>query len=178
MDSEDWALIRDLAKQTHKERVAETPNRVKYAEQKFKENGFQFKLKNTSIGHFHVFDKDGNLFQFWASTGKIYYDKKTKDAKGFDKNSSEFRGIDKLIKLMNEEKKYAGPITNVFCGETKIGETDSFPASLYTKEYVEQTLEKVRVQIQLAAALQNDNEKVTLSAVENIIDTIMSEVRR
>lgn len=176
MDAGYFEVIKELAKQTHKERVAETPKRIEYVSKLFSEKGFEYKLKNKETGHFHVFDKDNNLFQFWCSTGKIYYDKKVKDAKGFDKNSSEFRGIDKLIKLMNEEKKYAGPITDVFCGETKIGETDNFPASLYTKEYVEQTLEKVRVQIQLAAALQNDNEKVTLSAVENIINTIMNEV--
>lgn len=78
------------AKQMHDERVAKTPDRVKYAIQQFEANGIEYVLKNASIGHFHCRRKsDGTLFQFWAGTGKIY---------GFTR----LRGIHALIGLLNK----------------------------------------------------------------------------
>lgn len=103
-DSDKWWLtLRELAEQSHKERVAKTPERIEYAIKRFDEEGITYKLKNKSIGHFHILDKDGNLFQFWASTGKIYFDKKTKDARGFKSFYKELRGIESCIKLLKGE---------------------------------------------------------------------------
>lgn len=90
-DDDNWyGVYRDLAKQSHDERVAKTPDRIAYAEQQFKAAGVEYYLKNASIGHFHCCRKsDGQLFQFWAGTGKIM---------GYDK----CRGIHALIKLLTK----------------------------------------------------------------------------
>ena len=86
MRDEVWDALRDHAKQNHKERVAKNPERVAYAEQMFKEHNVRFSLKNADIGHFHAWDKNGNLRQFWASTGKIL--------------GSSRRGIHNFIKIL------------------------------------------------------------------------------
>lgn len=99
-DDIDWSLIREQAKQSHDERVAKTPERIEYAINRFKQEGLQYSLKSKSNGHFHVFDSAGNLFQFWASTGKIYFDKKTKDARGFTEFYDNYRGIENCIKIV------------------------------------------------------------------------------
>ena len=75
------------AEEKHKERVAKTADRIKYAIRLFEENNIEYTLKNEQTGHFHCRRKsDDKLFQFWAGTGKIL---------GYEK-----RGIHSLIKLL------------------------------------------------------------------------------
>lgn len=71
MSREDFEGIKDHAKRIHAERVAKTPERIAYAIEQFEKNGIRYLLKNAETGHFHLFDKNGRLIQFWASTGKI-----------------------------------------------------------------------------------------------------------
>lgn len=79
-----------IARELHKERVAKTPDRIKYAIHQLEANGISYELKNTDIGHFHCRRKsDGSLVQFWAGTGKIL---------GYDRK----RGIHALIRLLNK----------------------------------------------------------------------------
>lgn len=83
------------AKEKHKERVAKTPQRVKYAVERLKENGIDFEVKNEYTGHFHCWRKsDNKLFQFFAGTGKIM---------GYDR----IRGIHSLIRLLKKGEKNA-----------------------------------------------------------------------
>lgn len=54
------------------DKVARNEQRSNYAIKQFKNNDIKFILKNSKIGHFHVFRKcDNQLFQFWSGTGKI-----------------------------------------------------------------------------------------------------------
>lgn len=65
-------------------------------------------VKNHQIGHFHVWDSYGNLFQFWASTGKIWFDKKVKDARKFNSFYEDWRGIEDcitIVKYIKDTKK-------------------------------------------------------------------------
>lgn len=60
------------AKEKHDERVAKNSDRIQYAIEQFEKNNIEYRLLNTSTGHFHCWRKsDGRLFQFWAGTGKI-----------------------------------------------------------------------------------------------------------
>lgn len=99
----EMELLKDIAKQKHAERVAKTPQRIEYAKQQFERNGIKYVLKNSENGHFHCFDKNGNLIQFWCSTGKVYYNYKTAQKNGV-KTKCQIRGIRNLIKLMVEVK--------------------------------------------------------------------------
>lgn len=104
-DEDKWYLVlRELAKKNHQERVAKTPDRIEYAIKRFKNEGLKFTLKNSTIGHFHCFDKEGNLFQFWASTGKIYFDNKTRKARDFKFALERYMGIENCIKIIKGEK--------------------------------------------------------------------------
>ena len=105
MSAEDFEGIKELAKKNHIERVAKTPQRVEYAKKRFDEEGIKWVLKNKSIGHFHIIDEYGNLFQYWAGTGKIWFDKKTKDARHFNTFYQDFRGIEDCIKVVKYIKK-------------------------------------------------------------------------
>ena len=72
MSAEDYEVIKALAKDNHRKRVAENPQRIKYAIEQFDKNGIRYSLKNEQIGHFHCWRKsDNKLFNFYASTGKI-----------------------------------------------------------------------------------------------------------
>lgn len=72
MSREDFEGIRQYAKEQHDKRVAENPNRIKYAIEQFEKNGIEYCLKNEQIGHFHCRRaSDNKLFQFYAGTGKI-----------------------------------------------------------------------------------------------------------
>ena len=77
----EMEALKEIAKQKHQERVAKTPDRIEYAIQRFEKEGIKYVLKNKIIGHFHLRDSQNNLFQFWASTGKILFDKNTKELK-------------------------------------------------------------------------------------------------
>lgn len=78
------------AKQMHDERVAKTPDRVKYAIRQFEANNIEYTLKNVTTGHFHCRRKsDDALIQFWAGTGKIL-------------GQTNLRGIHALIGLLNK----------------------------------------------------------------------------
>jgi hypothetical protein len=90
LSAEDFEGIKEHAKQVHSERVAKNPDRVEYAIKQFEENNIEYTLKNPSNGHFHAWDMDGNLHQFWASTGKIM--------------DSEKRGIHNFIKILKMEE--------------------------------------------------------------------------
>lgn len=104
MSAEDWEGIRELAKQNHAERVAKTPDRIEYAKKQFENNNIDYTLKNSINGHFHCFDLQGNLFQFWASTGKIWYDRKTELQRKLKRSCREWRGIHNIIKLLKGAK--------------------------------------------------------------------------
>ena len=72
MSREDFEAIATHAKEVHARRVADTPRRVRFAMDSFEEHGIRYELKNEATGHFHCWRKtDGQLFQFWAGTGKI-----------------------------------------------------------------------------------------------------------
>lgn len=78
------------AQELHRQRVAQNPDRIAYAEQKLMGAGIPYRLKNRQTGHFHCWRKsDGKLFQFYASTGKI-------------QGHNRARGIDALIKILEE----------------------------------------------------------------------------
>ena len=104
MSAEDFEGIKELAKKHHTERVAKTPQRIEYAIQRFSNENIPYILKNEQTGHFHLFDSKGNLFQFWASTGKIWFDKKTKNARGFKYDAEHSRGIESCIKIIKQWK--------------------------------------------------------------------------
>lgn len=99
-DENEWKALREFSKENHRKRVEKTPGRIEYAIKRFNEEGISWVLKNKSIGHFHLFDKYGNLFQFWASTGKIYFDQKTKLARKFTSFKKDCRGIESCIKIV------------------------------------------------------------------------------
>lgn len=87
---EVYKEVNKVARELHKERVEQTPERIQYAISRFEECNIQYELKNASIGHFHVKRKsDGKLFQFYAGTGKI---------QGYTRQ----RGIHSLIKIVND----------------------------------------------------------------------------
>ena len=96
----EMQALKEIAKQKHTQRVAKTPDRIEYAKQQFEKNNIAYTVKNSSNGHIHCFDYQGNLFQFWASTGKIMYDYKVEQKRKFDKNCRNLRGINNLIKLL------------------------------------------------------------------------------
>ena len=93
-------LLSAMAKFNHQERVAKTSDRIEYAMKRFEDEGIKYNLKSRSIGHFHIWDSQGNLFQFWAGTGKIWFDKKTKDARGFKSFYEDYRGIENCIRIV------------------------------------------------------------------------------
>ena len=89
MSREDFEGIREYAKEQHRKRVAENPNRIKYAIEQFEKHNIEYSLKNEETGHFHCRRKiDNKLFQFYAGTGKIM---------GFANK----RGIHNLIRILN-----------------------------------------------------------------------------
>lgn len=96
----EMEALREIAKQKYAERVAKTPDRIEYAKQQFEKNKIAYIVKNNSNGHIHCFDYQGNLFQFWASTGKIMYDYKVGQKRKLNKNCRNLRGINNLIKLL------------------------------------------------------------------------------
>ena len=64
--------------------------RIQYAIRELEKNNIEFVLKNEANGHFHCHrQKDGQLFQFWAGTGKIL---------GYNN----FVGVSALIHLLKE----------------------------------------------------------------------------
>ena len=99
----EMELLKENAKQRHNIRVAKTPQRIEYTKQQLENNKIRYLLKNSENGHFHCFDKNGNLVQFWCSTGKIYYDYKTAQKMGL-KVRCQLRGIQNLIKVIKEAK--------------------------------------------------------------------------
>lgn len=91
MGREDYEGLKEYAKQQHDERVAKTPDRIRYAIQQFEKNNIEYELKNEQIGHFHCRRKcDDKLFQFYAGTGKIQGENR--------------RGIHNLIKILTKSK--------------------------------------------------------------------------
>ena len=92
--------LKEMAKQAHAERVAKTPDRIEYAKQQFEKNKIVYTVKNYLNGHIHCFDYEGNLFQFWASTGKIMYDYKVGQKRKLKRSCREWRGVHNLIKLL------------------------------------------------------------------------------
>ena len=93
MSREDFEGIKQYAKEQHDKRVADNPNRIKYAIEQFEKHNIEYSLKNETIGHFHCRRKcDDKLFQFYAGTGKI---------QGYENK----RGIHALIRLLESEVK-------------------------------------------------------------------------
>lgn len=101
----EMQLLNAMAKFNHQQRVAKTPERIEYAKQQFQQNNIPFILKNNLNGHFQCFDYQGNLFQFWCSTGKIYYDKNVEQKRNLKQYCRDWRGIKSLIKLLNGKDK-------------------------------------------------------------------------
>lgn len=78
------------AEEKYRERVAKTPERIKYAIRQFEENGLNYSLKNEKTGHFHCWrETDNRLFQFYAGTGKIV--------------GRNIRGIRSLVRILKGE---------------------------------------------------------------------------
>ena len=101
----EMEALKEMAKQAHAERVAKTPDRIEYAKQQFEKNKIVYIVKNYSNGHIHCFDYEGNLFQFWASTGKIMYDYKVGQKRKLKRSCREWRGIHNLIKLLIHKER-------------------------------------------------------------------------
>ena len=92
MSTEDFESIKQHAKELHDKRVADNPNRIKYAIEQFEKHNIEYYLKNETTGHFHCRRKcDDKLFQFYAGTGKIM---------GFENK----RGIHALIKMLIKQE--------------------------------------------------------------------------
>ena len=92
MRREDFEAIARNAKANHDRRVADNPNRIRYAIEQFEKHNIEYVLKNEQTGHFHCRRKsDDKLFQFYAGTGKIM---------GFENK----RGIHILIKMLDDVK--------------------------------------------------------------------------
>lgn len=89
MRDELYDGLKAIAKQNHRERVAKNPERIAYAIEQFEAKGIRYALKNSEIGHFHAWDANGQLRQFWASTGKIL--------------GSNRRGVHNFIKIIKGE---------------------------------------------------------------------------
>jgi hypothetical protein len=90
MSREDFEGIKQHAREQHEKRIADNPNRIRYAIEQFQKHNIEYTLKNEQTGHFHCRRKsDDKLFQFWAGTGKII---------GYENK----RGIHTLIKLLEE----------------------------------------------------------------------------
>ena len=70
--------------------VLATHELVDEAIERFDHYGFPYEVKSYDIGHIHVWDLEGNRYQFWAGTGKIL---------GY-----RIYGIDALIRLLNGEE--------------------------------------------------------------------------
>jgi hypothetical protein len=90
MSREDFEGIKQHAREQHEKRIADNPNRIRYAIEQFQKHNIEYVLKNETTGHFHCRRKsDDQLFQFYAGTGKIM--------------GQEYkRGIHALIKLLEE----------------------------------------------------------------------------
>lgn len=78
----------DMLKAQHKNRVSKTPERLAYAVNQFEKYGIDYAVKNEETGHIHCKDETGQLYQYWAGTGKIM--------------GSEARGIQALINELNK----------------------------------------------------------------------------
>ena len=92
MSREDFDPIREHAKERHRQRVADTPNRVAYAKERLEENGIEYRVLNENIGHMRAYRKsDGRSFDFWAGTGKI--------------GKTSQRGIKALVRICSREYK-------------------------------------------------------------------------
>jgi hypothetical protein len=91
MDTFDMGY-HEYAKEQHKKRVADNPNRIDYAIEQFEKHCIEYTLKNETTGHFHCRRKsDDKLFQFYAGTGKIM---------GYENK----RGIHTLIRMLDDVK--------------------------------------------------------------------------
>ena len=92
MDTFDMGY-HEYAKEQHKKRVADNPNRVQYAIEQFEKNNIEYELKNATTGHFHCRRKsDDKLFQFYAGTGKVM---------GYNN----IRGVHALISILDDIRK-------------------------------------------------------------------------
>lgn len=101
----EMELLSAMAKFNHQERVAKTPDRIEYVKEQLAKNNISYILKNRANGHFHCFDYQGNLFQFWCSTGKIFYDKKVEQKRNLNRGCREWRGVKSLINLLSYKEK-------------------------------------------------------------------------
>lgn len=129
-DREYWDIMKGLSKEEHDKRVADTPRRIEYCQKRFKEENITFILKNKSIGHFHLFDSRKNLFQFWASTGKIYADRQKLVKMGivFDGEGRGIEKVIKLIKLSNSKVEKSQPLVEKKLDRLVIGNIEVIDA--------------------------------------------------
>ena len=105
-DDNEWSALREFAKRNHDERVVKTPQRIEFAEKLFNERNIKYVIKNKAIGHFHLFSIDGDLVQFWCSTGKIMFDKKVREKYNLKLSMTDWRGVHnaaKIIGIINNE---------------------------------------------------------------------------
>lgn len=90
MAREDFEGIAELARQNHKERVAKNPSRMEYAINQLEKAGVEYRVCSEANCHIQARrQKDDELINFWAGTGKI---------QGY----TNLRGIHNLIKLCKE----------------------------------------------------------------------------
>ena len=78
-------------KEMHKQRVAQTPQRLEYAVKLLTESGVSFKVCNETTGQINCYLDNGKCLTFYAGTGKI---------QGY-KN---LRGIHSFVKLCKGQK--------------------------------------------------------------------------
>ena len=90
MSAEDFEGIKQLARANHAERVAKTPQRLRYAVEQLDKHCVTYKVCNEATGQINCYFANGNMLTFYAGTGKI---------KGHEQ-----RGIVNFLKLCDKEK--------------------------------------------------------------------------
>ena len=79
-------MSKGLSKRLH--RKLKRDKNIELAVKTFEEKGFRYRLCCKDNGHFHVWNSNGKLFQYWASTGTIM--------------GRIEKGLDNLISMLNE----------------------------------------------------------------------------
>ena len=85
-----------LKEQAQEKRLNCFGDRLKYAEEQFKQNNIPYKLCNESIGHFNLYKDKKVVMSFWSYTGKCYI-----PSTGFSDNIGIKNCINKYKKLFS-----------------------------------------------------------------------------
>ena len=93
-----WRAISPILKeQNQQERIEHYDERIEYAIKQFKENNIDYKLCNTSNGHFNLYKDKKVVMSFWSWTGKCYI-----PSTGFSDNIGIRNCIKKYNKMFKE----------------------------------------------------------------------------